>query len=66
MITLKIIAEEAGVSLMMVSNAINHNHARASKETIVRINEIIKRRGDVPNLSARSLSAKSLTLSWLR
>lgn len=58
MITLKMIAEEAGVSVMTVSNVINKNHARVSKETILRVNEIIKRRGYVPNLSARSLSAK--------
>lgn len=58
MVTLKQIAEEAGVSVMTVSNVINKNYSKVSEKTIERVNQIIKKRHYVPNLSARSLSAK--------
>lgn len=58
MVTLREIAEEAGVSVMTVSNVINHNDTKVSKGTKERIQEIIQRRHYVPNLSARSLSGK--------
>lgn len=58
MVTLKQIAEEAGVSVMTVSNVINQNYSKVSRQTVERVNEIIRRRHYVPNLSARSLSGK--------
>lgn len=54
--TLKDIAEKAGVSTMTVSNVINGKHKRVSSETIKKITAIIEEYGYVPNLSARSLS----------
>lgn len=57
--TLKDIAERAGVSMMTVSNVINGKHSRVSAATIDKVNAIIKEYNYVPNLSARSLTAKS-------
>lgn len=57
--TLKDIAEKAGVSMMTVSNVINGKHKRVSGATIEKVNRIIKEYNYVPNLSARSLTAKS-------
>lgn len=57
--TLKDIAEKAGVSMMTVSNVINGKHSRVSAATIEKVNSIIKEYNYVPNLSARSLTAKS-------
>lgn len=59
MATLKDIASEAGVSIMTVSNVINGNHSKVSKKNIEKINTIIKKYNYVPNLTARSLTAKS-------
>ncbi|KAB4815420.1 LacI family transcriptional regulator, partial [Bacteroides thetaiotaomicron] len=56
MVTLKDIAREAGVSVMTVSNVVNGNLSKVSKENAQRIREIIERRGYVPNASARSLA----------
>ena len=56
--TLKDIAEKAGVSMMTVSNVINGKHNRVSAKTIEKVNAIIKECGYVPNLSARSLTNK--------
>lgn len=58
MATLKEIAQEAGVSVMTVSNVINKNYSKVSRETAQRVSEIIKRHHYVPNMSARSLSGK--------
>ncbi|MFI5736588.1 LacI family DNA-binding transcriptional regulator [Kribbella sp. NPDC051587] len=58
-VTLKDIADEAGVSIMTVSNVVNGNRARVSAETIERIQRIVAARGYVPSASARSLAAKS-------
>lgn len=55
---LKEIAKEAGVSVMTVSNVINKNYSKVSKDTVKWVNEIIQKHNYVPNLSARSLSAK--------
>ena len=52
--TLKDIAEKAGVSMMTVSNVINGKHNRVSQKTIEKVNALIKECGYVPNLSARS------------
>ncbi len=59
MVTLKDIAAEAGVSIMTVSNVINGKTAKVSEENRRKINELIEKYHYVPNLSARSLSAKS-------
>jgi len=58
-VTLKDIAEEAGVSLMTVSNVMNGKSARVSPQTIERVQRIVAERGYVPNASARSLAAKT-------
>ena len=58
MITLKEIAQEAGVSMTTVSNVINGNTGRVSEATIERIQEIIRRSGYVPNQAARSLAQR--------
>ncbi|MBQ7943044.1 MAG: LacI family DNA-binding transcriptional regulator [Lachnospiraceae bacterium] len=57
--TLKDIAEKAGVSMMTVSNVINGKHNRVSAQTIEKVNQIIKECDYVPNLSARSLTSKT-------
>ena len=57
--TLKDIAEKAGVSMMTVSNVINGKHNRVSAKTIEKVNQIIKEFDYVPNLSARSLTNKT-------
>lgn len=57
--TLKDIADKAGVSMMTVSNVINGKSSRVSAQTAEKINTIIKECGYVPNLSARSLSRKN-------
>lgn len=62
MVTLKDIAELAGVSPMTVSRVVNKQYNKVSKETIARIKRIIKEQGYVPNSSARSLSSKSTRL----
>ena len=59
MVTLKDIAREAGVSVMTVSRVANGNYTKASKETVQRIQEIIKEKNYIPNSSARSLSNKN-------
>jgi len=59
MLTLKDIAEEAGVSTVTVSNVINGKLSRVSKENATRIIKIIQKRQYVPNSSARTLAAKS-------
>jgi LacI family transcriptional regulator len=64
-ITLKDVADEAGVSLMTVSNVVNGNHAKVSEATIARVQEIIGRRGYVPSASARSLATRSSQLIGL-
>lgn len=56
MATLKDVAKAAGVSVMTVSNVVNGNYSKASKETVEKIQRIIKELNYVPNSSARSLS----------
>jgi DNA-binding LacI/PurR family transcriptional regulator len=53
--TIKDIAQAAKVSPMTVSNVINRRQAKASAETIERINHAIKTLGYTPNMSARAL-----------
>lgn len=59
MSVIKDIAAEAGVSVMTVYNVINGNHAKVSAKNIELINELIKKKNYVPNLSAKSLTVKS-------
>ena len=58
MITLKEIAQEAGVSTTTVSNVLNGNSSRVSANTAERIQAIMKRSGYVPNQAARSLAQR--------
>lgn len=64
-VTLRDIADEAGVSMMTVSNVINGNRARVSPETIERVQRIVAERGYVPSASARSLAARASRLIGL-
>ena len=56
MVTLKDIAREANVSVMTVSNVVNGNLSKVSKEKAAQIQEIIRRRNYVQNASARNLA----------
>ena len=56
MVTLKDIAQEANVSVMTVSNVVNGNLSKVSKEKAAQIQEIIRRRNYVQNASARNLA----------
>lgn len=60
--TLKDIADKAGVSMMTVSNVINGKHNRVSAKTAEKVNAIIKEYGYVPNLSARNLTNKTSSI----
>lgn len=55
---LKDIAKEAGVSAVTVSNVINGNHNKVSKETLERVQKIIEEKGYRPNATARSLAMR--------
>ena len=57
MITLKEIAKEAGVSAMTVSNVVNGNFSKVSKENAERIQRIMQERKYVPNSSAAASPA---------
>lgn len=56
MATLKDIAKEANVSMMTVSNVVNGNLHKVSKETAELIQEIVRRRNYVQNETARGLA----------
>lgn len=56
MATLKDIAKEANVSMMTVSNVVNGNLHKVSKETAELIQEILHRRNYVQNETARGLA----------
>lgn len=62
MVTLKDIAELAGVSTMTVSRVVNKQYNKVSQKTVERIQHIIREQGYVPNSSARSLSSNSTRL----
>ncbi|SEA31027.1 LacI family transcriptional regulator [Lachnospiraceae bacterium NK3A20] len=62
MVTLKDIAQEAGVSITTVSNVINGTPGRVSEKSARHIREIIARRGYVPNASARSLAKNKASI----
>lgn len=54
------IAKEAGVSVMTVSNVINKKHGKVSATTRAKVEEIIKKYNYMPNQNARTLvGAKS-------
>jgi LacI family transcriptional regulator len=55
-VTLKDIAQEANVSLMTVSNVVNGNLSKVSREKAELIQAIIKKRNYVQNSTARSLA----------
>lgn len=55
---LKSIAEKAGVSTATVSNVINGNHHKVSKETLAKVSKIIEENNYQPNATARSLASK--------
>ncbi|MEM1574254.1 MAG: LacI family DNA-binding transcriptional regulator [Candidatus Methanomethylicaceae archaeon] len=55
MITIKDIAREAKVSPTTVSNVIHKNYQHVSLETAKKIEKIIKEKGYIPNMLARSL-----------
>lgn len=59
MITIEDIAREAGVSATTVSNVIHGRTNKVSSYTVELINEIIRERGYVPNLSARAMKTRS-------
>lgn len=59
MIRIKDIADRAGVSPTTVSNVIHGKTGRVSKETIEKINKILKEMEYVPSISARMLANNS-------
>lgn len=59
MVTLKDIAERAGVSMMTVSRVMNGNHGKVSEKTAEKIRSLAEEMNYIPNSSARSLAAKS-------
>ncbi len=59
MITIKDIAQEAGVSITTVSNVIHGAKSRVSQETVEKITKIIERHHYTPNMSARALINKN-------
>lgn len=58
MIKIKDIAIKAGVSTATVSNVINGNYHKVSKETIKKVKQIIEENDYKPNATARSLALK--------
>ncbi len=59
MVTLKDIAERAGVSMMTVSRVMNGNQGKVSEKTAAKIRSLAEEMNYIPNSSARSLAAKS-------
>lgn len=64
-VTIKQIAEEAGVSMTTVSNVLNKKTHRVSEETIQLVEEIVKKHNYIPNMNARSLVNSSSRLIGL-
>lgn len=63
-VTLKDIAREANVSVMTVSNVVNGNLSKVSKEKAAQIQEIIRRRNYVQT-PARATLPRPIPISWL-
>lgn len=59
MVTIKDIAERAGVSMMTVSRVMNGNLEKVSEKTAARIRSLADEMGYIPNSYARSLAAKA-------
>ena len=59
MVTLKDIAERAGVSMMTVSRVMNGKEGKVSEKTAEKIRTLADEMGYIPNSSARSLAARS-------
>lgn len=59
MVTLKDIAERAGVSMMTVSRVMNGQKGKVSEKTASKIRALADEMGYIPNSSARSLAARS-------
>lgn len=57
-ITIKEVAEAAGVSKTTISRFLNHNYGNMSKETKERIAEVIQRLGYRPSKQAQALKSK--------
>ena len=57
--TLKEIAEQAGVSIMTVSNVLNGKSSRTSEATRQKVLEIAKKNKYEPNFQAKSLASKT-------
>ena len=62
MVTLKDIANEAGVSITTVSNVVHKKKSRVSPELVAKIWAIIEREHYVPSMSARSLANSHSTI----
>lgn len=62
LVTIKDIAKEANVSVTTVSNVIHKRTSRVSKETIKKVEGILKKYNYTPNMSARSLVNNSSML----
>lgn len=60
-ITIKDVAEQAGVSTMTVSRVLN-NRPDVASDTRKRVQEVIERLGYAPNMAARGLKGRSRTL----
>ena len=57
-ITIKEVAEEAGVSKTTISRFLNNNYGNMSKETKARIADVIERLGYRPSKQAQALKSK--------
>jgi LacI family transcriptional regulator len=64
-VTLREVAEQAGVSMMTVSNVMNGKAARVSSATSERVRRIAADLGYVPSASARSLASRASKLIGL-
>ncbi|EUJ33701.1 LacI family transcriptional regulator [Listeria floridensis FSL S10-1187] len=64
-ITIRQIAEEAGVSMTTVSNVVNKRQHRVSQDKIEQIEKIIKKYNYTPNMNARALVQSSSNLIGL-
>ncbi|MFV0466704.1 MAG: LacI family DNA-binding transcriptional regulator [Lachnospiraceae bacterium] len=59
MVTIKQIAQEAGVSITTVSNVIKGNTAKVSPDTQFKIEQLLKKRNYIPRFGLRALNNKT-------